>query len=69
MIITENITINGNTFIRTYSDNNRMIERDNIQYFEAIDPVGFDRVYTETDIIIDDEYTTSFDENGDPVTT
>jgi hypothetical protein len=67
MIISENITINGHEFIRTYSDNNKMIERDNVQYFEAIDPVGFDRVYIETDIDIDDDYNTTFDSDGNPI--
>lgn len=50
MIRTENITINGKEFIRTYSDNGFMIERDGVQYDEAIDPIGFNRVYTETDV-------------------
>ncbi len=50
MIRTENITINGKDFIRTYSDNGYKVERDGVQYDEAIDPIGFDRVYTETDI-------------------
>ena len=31
-----------------------MIERDGVQYSEAIDPIGFeDRVYTETNIKIE----------------
>lgn len=54
MIKTEFIEINGVKFRRTYSDENLMIERDGVQYSEAIDPIGFeDRVYTETDIKIE----------------
>jgi hypothetical protein len=60
MIKTETITINGKEFIRTYSNRGFMVERDGIQYDEAIDPVGTGRIYTESDIIsesyrIDDE--------------
>jgi hypothetical protein len=55
MIITENVTINGREFRRTYSDEGFMIERDGVQYSEAIDPIGFeDRVYTETDIKVEE---------------
>ena len=50
MIRTENITINGKEFIRTYSDKGFMIERDGVQYDEAVDPIEFNRVYTETDV-------------------
>ena len=49
MIKTENLTINGKTFVRTCSDNGYMVERDGIRYAEAIDPAEFGRVYTETD--------------------
>lgn len=48
MIKTENMTINGKSFIRTYSDSGYMVERDGIRYSEAIDPAEFDRQYTET---------------------
>lgn len=50
MIRTENITINGKDFIRTYSDSGFMIERDGVQYDEAVDPIGLGRTYTETDV-------------------
>ena len=54
MIITETVTINDREFRKTYSDEGFMIERDGVQYSEAIDPIGFeDRVYTETDVKID----------------
>ena len=49
MIKTENLTINGKTFVRTCSDNGYMVEREGIRYVEAIDPAEFGRVYTETD--------------------
>lgn len=38
---------------RTYSDKGMKIERDGVQYDEAIDPVDLGRVYTETDIPIE----------------
>ena len=49
MIKTENMTINGKVFIRTYSDSGYMVERDGVRYSEAIDPAEFNRQYTETD--------------------
>lgn len=51
MVITENVTINGKEFIRNYSDEGFMIERDGVRYSEAIDPIEFkdERTYTETD--------------------
>ena len=55
MVVTETITINEKDYIKNYSDSGFMIERDGVQYSEAIDPVGTDRTYTETDILIDGE--------------
>lgn len=52
MIKTENMTINGKAYIRTWSDANMMIERDGALYEEAIDPAELGRVYTETDTAI-----------------
>jgi hypothetical protein len=49
MIKTENLTINGEVFVRTYSDEGYMIERDGARYSEAIDPAEFNRQYVETD--------------------
>lgn len=49
MIVTESMTINGKSFIRTYSDSGHMVERDGVRYCEAIDPAEFNRQYTETD--------------------
>lgn len=47
MILTENMTINGKLFARTYSDTH-YIARDGILYTEAIDPVDLGRTYTES---------------------
>ena len=55
MIKTENIYVNGRALVRTYSDANRMIQRDgtgNI-YSEAVDPLNSGRTYTETDTPIE----------------
>ena len=51
MIQTEQLTINNTSFIRTYSDANRYVVRDNISYEEAVDPAEFNRTYIEGDII------------------
>ena len=53
MIVTEQLIVNDKQFTKTYSNQNMMIERDGVQYSEAIDPTEFGRTYTETDIPID----------------
>ena len=55
MIQKETITINGIEFERAYSDKNLYIEREGVKYAEAVDPVGIDRRYTETEIPIESE--------------
>ena len=55
MIITEELTIGGRDFIKTYSDAGYMIERDGARYSEAIDPAEFHRIYIETDELIEKE--------------
>ena len=55
MIITENLTINGKAFVKTYSDSGFMVERDGVRYDEAIDPAELGRMYTETDALIERE--------------
>lgn len=55
MIITENLTINGENFTKTYSSDGYMVERDGIRYSEAIDPAELNRQYTETDEPIEGE--------------
>lgn len=54
MIKVESIVINERTLTRTYSDIGHYIERDGVQYSEAIDPVDSGRVYIETDIPIEE---------------
>ena len=49
MLKTETVTINGKEYIRTWSDQSVMIERDGALYEEAIDPADSGRTYTETD--------------------
>ena len=49
MIVTENLTINGKAFVKTYSDAGFMVERDGVPYEEAIDPAEFGREYTESE--------------------
>ena len=55
MIKTEQITINDRQFTKTYSDSGFMVERDGVQYSEAIDPTELGRTYTETDVLIEGE--------------
>lgn len=57
MIIRTEKIIKDKQFIKTYSDKGMMIERDNVQYSEAIDPIEFaeERIYTETNIPIESE--------------
>lgn len=47
--------INGRQYRKTYSDSGYYIERDGMQFSEAIDFLGADFVYTETDIKIEDD--------------
>ena len=55
MIKTENLTIGGRAFVKTYSDLGMMVERDGVRYSEAIDPAEFGRQYIETDEPIETE--------------
>ena len=55
MIKTELIAVDGRQLRRTWSDTGFMIERDGAVYSEAVDPVEFDRVYTETDMPVEPE--------------
>lgn len=62
MIITEQFFIGERAFVRTRSDSNRYVVRENIEYSEACDPAELNRVYTEgrvieeqTEIITTDE--------------
>lgn len=57
MIKTEELEINGKTFIRTYSSKKVYIHGGSPEsdYIEAIDPAEFGRTYTETKIPIEEE--------------
>ena len=64
MIITEQLTINEKPFTKTVSDNGFYIERDGVQYSEAIDPSELGRTYTETDIPVEAEATTETEQKA-----
>lgn len=55
MIITERFTVNGRDFIRTYSDAGRYVVRDGVSYGEANDPAEFGRIYTEGELMPQEE--------------
>ena len=55
MIRQENLQINGQEFVRTYSDDNRFVVRDGVSYSEAIDPAYLGRTYTEGEEMPDEE--------------
>lgn len=55
MVKTEEVVFHGETFSKTYSDAGFKIERDGIQYDEAIDPLNSGRVYTETNVPVEEE--------------
>ena len=49
MIVTETFELDGIAMVKTYSSTNHYIERDGVQYTEAIDPASTERTYTESD--------------------
>ena len=51
MIRTETYMIGEREFTRTYSDANRYVVRDGVEYTEANDPSEFGRVYTEGELM------------------
>lgn len=53
MVITETITIRNKEYLHNYSDAGFYIIRDGIKYADAIDAIGSDRVYEETDELIE----------------
>lgn len=55
MVKSEVIEINGTQYRKTYSDSGYYIERDGMRFSEAVDFIGADFVYTETNIKIVDE--------------
>ena len=59
MIIYENY---NEDLIRAFSDENFYIKREGVLYEEAIDPKDSGRVYIETDVSIEHEEITDFEE-------
>lgn len=59
MVIYEDCGINplGISLTRAYSDEGYYIERDGVEYIEAIDPTDAGRTYTETEHKIENEVT------------
>ena len=57
MIIYETVTINGQQFEHVYSDENRQVCRDGKSWDEVYNPLNTGRVYTEGDLIPDEEAT------------
>ena len=55
MIVTEEFKIGRKTFIRTVSDSDRYVVRENISYVEALDPKTLNRTYTEGDPISEED--------------
>ena len=55
MIKTEIVTIKNKEYSRTYSSEGYMIKREGVQYSEAIDPIGSDRKYVETETKVEEE--------------
>ena len=55
MVNSDIIDINGKQYRKTYSDSGFYIERDGMQFSEAVDVIGADFVYTETDTKIEDD--------------
>lgn len=49
MIKTKPVIINDIEYIQSYSDAGMMIERDGRRFSSALDPIGSNRKYTETD--------------------
>ena len=56
-IVQEHFEVNGHDFIRTYSDRGFYVHggMPEADYSEAVDPEELGRIYTETNIPIDDE--------------
>lgn len=55
MVKSEIIDINGKQYRRTYSDSGYYIERDGMKFSEAIDFLGADFVYTETNTKMEED--------------
>lgn len=55
MIKTETYMLGEREFTRTWSDANRYVVRDGVEYSEANDPSEFGRTYTEGELMPEDE--------------
>lgn len=55
MLRKEVVTINEIEFNHTYSDAGFYIERDGVEYSDAIDPIDKEREYVETDRKVENE--------------
>jgi hypothetical protein len=55
MIVQEHFDVNGRDFIRTTSDSGRFVVRDGVEYSEACDPAELGRVYTEGELMPEEE--------------
>ena len=51
MIKQEHFSVDGQDFIRTYSDSGRYVIRDGVEYAEACDPAEFGRQYIEGELM------------------
>lgn len=69
MIITENITIDGRSFVRVYSNIGVKIHGSPPEgdYDEAVYPAEFTRTFTETDIPIEEKEEMSKEEAFDEI--
>lgn len=61
-IKTDTYILNGREFTRTYSDSGHYVVRDGVSYSEANDPSEFGRVYTEGDLIPEEELDVNFED-------
>lgn len=50
-IVTEQFYVGERLFNRIYSDSNRYVVRDGVEYSEACDPAEFGRTYAEGEIM------------------
>ncbi len=55
MLVQQRVKVGGKTFIKTYSDEGLMIERQGALYSEALDPEENRRVYFQTRIPVKGE--------------
>lgn len=59
MVVSTTVTINDKQYRKTYSSSGFYIERDGMRFSEAVDVIGADFTYTETDVPIESETNTT----------